>query len=306
VSNDRQSNLAHSVRQRLINLSKERNEDPNLIFIRYALERLLYRLSRSGKANQFILKGAMLFVVWTEKTHRPTRDLDLLGLHDASDSSLVKTFRQILQAKVKPDGLEFDPQSITITDIHEAQDYPGKRIKLLAKLGNAPIRLQIDIGFGDIMTPEAKDIDYPVLLDFPPPHIKVYPCETVIAEKLQAFVAFDMAISRMKDFYDLWVISRWFSFDGEILVKAINATFNRRRTVIPSDTPPALTDEFSGNEDKIIQWKAFLKRNKLEDTAELSKVVQNLRQFLLPPLLSAAKNEIFNKSWYSGGYWSQK
>lgn len=304
MSSGKRSNLAHSVRQRLINLSKEKNEDPNLIFIRYALERLLYRLSRSGKANQFILKGAMLFVTWTDKTHRPTRDLDLLGLHDSSDSSLVKTFRQILQTKVEPDGLEFDPQSITITDVHEAQDYPGKRIKLLAKLGNAPIRLQIDIGFGDIITPEAKDIDYPVLLDFPPPHIRVYPCETMIAEKLQAFVVFDMAISRMKDFYDLWVISRRFSFNGGILAKAIKATFNRRKTAMPSHTPSALTDEFASNNDKITQWKAFLSRNKLEDSADLSKVVQDLRRFLLPPLLSTSKNEILNKSWPAGGPWS--
>jgi predicted nucleotidyltransferase component of viral defense system len=304
MSRDSLSNLAHSVRQRLLNLSKEREEDPNLIFIRYALERLLYRLSRSDKAEQFVLKGAMLFAVWTDRMHRPTRDLDLLGLGNPSDRVLVETFRQIAQTEVEPDGLEFDSENISITDIREAQDYPGKRVKIVAKLGNAPIRLQVDIGFGDVVTPEAEEINYPTLLDFPLPRVKTYPRETVVAEKLQAFVAFDMAISRMKDFYDLWVLSKQFSFDGEILVKAITATFDRRKTAMPSDTPPALTDEFASSNDKVTQWNAFLKRNELEEKVDLPKVVQDLRQFLLPPLLPAAGNDIIGNAWPPGGPWS--
>ena len=304
MSRDSLSNLAHSVRQRLLNHSKEREEDPNLIFLRYALERLLYRISRSDKAEQFVLKGAMLFAVWTDRMHRPTRDLDLLGLGDSSDRILTETFRQIAQTEVEPDGLEFDSENISITDIREAQDYPGKRVKLVAKLGNAPIRLQVDIGFGDVVTPEAKEINYPTLLDFPPPRVKTYPRETVVAEKLQAFVAFDMAISRMKDFYDLWVLSKQFSFDGSALVEAVKATFNRRSTVIPDDTPAALTDEFANSSDKRTQWTGFLARNKLQDTAtDLSEVVQQLRKFLLPPLSSAAKKETLNKSWRPGGPW---
>ena len=160
------SNLAHSVRQRLLNLSKDREEDPNLIFIRYALERLLYRLSRSDKVEQFILKGAMLFAVWTDRMHRPTRDLDLLSLGSSSDHILIETFKQIVQTEVEPDGLEFDSENISITDIREAQAYPGKRVKLVAKLGSAPMRLQVDIGFGDVVTPEAEEINYPTLLGF--------------------------------------------------------------------------------------------------------------------------------------------
>ena len=298
------ANLAHSVRQRLLNLAMKRGEDPNLIFIRYALERLLYRLSRSGKADQFILKGAMLFAVWTDRTHRPTRDLDLLGSGDVSDQALIKAFQQIAQVNVEPDGLEFDPESLKIAEIREGQDYPGKRVKLLAKLGNAETNLQIDIGFGDVVTPEAKEIDYPTLLDFPPPHIKVYPPETVVAEKLQAMVAFDMTISRMKDFYDLWIISKQFSFDGAILAEAIKATFDRRGTIIPNDTPTALTDDFAADNDKRTQWRAFIKRSGLNDASvKLSQVLDELRVFLLPPLFSAADNKAFNQSWTDGGPW---
>ena len=305
MSKSELGNLAHSVRQRLLNLARNREEDPNLIFIRYALERLLYRLSCSDRTDQFILKGAMLFAVWTDRAHRPTRDLDLLGLNDASDKALSEAFQQITRVEVEPDGLEFDPESIKIAEIREGQDYAGKRVKLLARLGNAKINLQIDIGFGDVITPEAKEIDYPTLLNFPPPHIKAYPCETVVAEKLQAVVAFDMTISRMKDFYDLWIISKQFSFDGTILAEAIKATFERRSTTIPSDTPTALTDEFANNDDKLTQWRAFLKRSGLEDASvELSQTVDELRVFLLPPLFSVANNKAFNQSWTEGGPWS--
>ncbi|NVL91243.1 MAG: nucleotidyl transferase AbiEii/AbiGii toxin family protein [Desulfobacterales bacterium] len=299
------ANLAHSVRQRLLNISKDRSEDPNIIFIRYALERFLYRLSRSGKANQFILKGAMLFAIWTDKTHRPTRDLDLLSFDSVSDRTLIKTFQQITGVEVEPDGLVFDPKSITIAEIREGQDYPGKRLKISAKLGNTQTNLQIDIGFGDVVTPAAREIDYPTLLDFPPPHIKVYPPETVVAEKLQAMVAFDMTISRMKDFYDLWIISKQFSFEGSVLAEAIRATFEHRGTAIPNDTPTALTDDFAADNDKPTQWRAFLRRNGLEDAAvELPKIIEELRLFLIPPLFSAANNEAFNKSWTNGGPWS--
>lgn len=300
-------NLAHSVRQRLLNLARNREEDPNLVFIRYALERLLYRLSCSDMADRFILKGAMLFAAWTDRTHRPTRDLDLLGFGDVSDEALIMAFQQIAQAKVEPDGVEFDSESIKIGEIREGQDYPGKRVKLSANLGNTQTNLQIDIGFGDVVTPAVKEIDYPTLLDFPAPHVKAYPCETIVAEKLQAIVAFDMTISRMKDFYDLWVISKQFSFDGTILAEAIKATFDRRKTTIPNDTPTALTDEFASDEDKLKQWRAFLKRSGLEGTSlALSRLVDELRVFLLSPLLSVASNKTFSRSWSDGGPWRSK
>lgn len=298
-------NPAHSVRQRLLNKARERREDPNLVLIHYALERFLYRLGRSRYRDRFILKGAMLFAAWTQQPYRPTRDLDLLGIGDSSDAALLRVFSEIVRTPVEPDGLEFDGPSISISEIREAQDYPGKRIKLPARLGNARLNLQIDVGFGDAVTPEPAEIDYPVLLDLPAPRIRAYPCETVIAEKLQALVAFDMAISRMKDFYDLWMLSKRFPFEGTSLSAAIAATFQRRGTAIPTGVPTALTDEFAGDRGKQTQWTAFLKRNVLPDAPpSLSTVVHHLRAFLLEPLQAAAQESLLSKSWRPGGPWA--
>jgi len=247
----------------------------------------------------------MLFAAWTDQPHRPTRDLDLLGIGDSSDQVLVQVFEEIVGTSVEPDGLEFDDSSISISEIREAQDYPGKRIKLPARLGNARLNLQIDVGFGDAVTPEPAEIDYPALLDLPAPRIMAYPCETVIAEKLQALVAFDMAISRMKDFYDLWVLSKQFPFDGASLSAAIAATFERRGTAIPSGVPTALTDRFAGDHIKQTQWAAFLIRNGLTDSApDLPSVIRDLRAFLLAPLQAAAERQALLKSWKPGGPWA--
>lgn len=297
--------LAQSIHQRLLNKARERKEDPNLILIHYALERFLYRLACSAHRDRFILKGAMLFAAWTDQPHRPTRDLDLLGIGDSSDQALVRVFGQIVGTSVEPDGLEFDDRSISISEIREAQDYPGKRIKLPARLGNARLNLQIDVGFGDAVTPEPAEIDYPALLDMPAPRVRAYPCETVIAEKLQALVAFDMAISRMKDFYDLWVLSKQFPFEGASLSAAIAATFERRGTAIPSGVPTALTDEFSNNRIKQTQWTGFLNRNGLTDSApDLSSAIRDLRTFLLEPLQAVFERQVLLKSWKPKGPWA--
>ncbi len=298
-------NLAQSVHHRLLNKARERKEDPNLVLIRYALERFLYRLGRSQHKDRFVLKGAMLFAAWTGQPHRPTRDLDLLGIGDSSDATLTWAFGDIVRTPVEPDGLEFDDHSISISEIQEAQDYPGKRIKLPARLGSTRLNLQIDVGFGDAVVPEPAEIDYPTLLDSPSPRIRAYPCETVIAEKLQALVAFDMAISRMKDFYDMWMLSKRFSFDGASLSTAIAATFARRRTAIPEGVPTALTDEFANDHIKQTQWAAFLNRNTLTDApADLSSVVHDLRIFLLEPLQAAGQKKTFSKSRKPGGPWA--
>jgi len=164
--------LAQSIHHRLLSKAKEQREDFNLVLIRYALERFLYRLGRSRHKDRFILKGAMLFAAWTDQPHRPTRDLDLLGIGDSSDEALRLVFREIVRTPVEPDGLEFDDGSIRISEIREAQDYPGKRIRLKVQLGNARLDLQIDVGFGDAVTPEPAEIDYPALLDLPSPRIR--------------------------------------------------------------------------------------------------------------------------------------
>jgi hypothetical protein len=298
------NNLVASIRQRLLNISKERNEDPNLVFIRYAVERLLYRITRSKQSGQFILKGAMLLATWTGRPHRPTKDLDLLGSGDSSSERIQKIFHDICEVEVEPDGLEFSTESIQVTEIREGLEYPGQRVKLEARLGNARINVQIDIGFGDTVIPKAIKIEYPTLLNMPAPHIHAYPPETVVAEKFQSMVSLGMLNSRMKDYYDLRMIAKEFQFDGNTMAKAIKATFNRRNTDIPTETPVALTEEFFSNQEKNTQWQAFLRRSKLENTSvELSQVINELCKFLLPPTLAISNNIDFNQMWADGGPW---
>jgi len=265
MSSEPSKNLEASVHQRLLNMSRERKEDFNLILTRYAVERFLYRLSCSKHTDSFVLKGAMLMAIWIGQLHRPTRDLDLLGFGDSEAETLKTVFGEICLVEVEKDGLEYEANSVEIEEIRENQEYPGQRVKVSAKLGNARIRIQIDVGFGDAVTPKAKSINYPVLLDYPAPRIRAYNKETQIAEKLQSMVFLGMANSRMKDFYDIFALSKTFSFDGNKLVKAIKATFERRGTQIPEDIPLALSDEFANSVDKNNQWKAFINRNSLED-----------------------------------------
>jgi predicted nucleotidyltransferase component of viral defense system len=298
-------NIAASLRQRLLKLSRERGEDFQLVLTWYAAERFLYRLAQSKYAVQFILKGAMLLNVWMGRSHRPTRDLDFAGYGEASPERLITLFQEICQVDVEEDGVQYDIDSIQVNEIRENQEYQGQRVRLIAYLETARIPVQIDIGFGDVVTPEAEEISYPTLLDSPVPRILVYPPETVISEKVQAMVALGMVNSRMKDFYDLRMIAKLFTFDGSKLVEAIRATFNRRTTGIPESSPVALTEEFSTDRDKATQWKAFLTRSGLENTAvDFPQIIEELRLFLIPPLQAAARGRDFNFEWTGGGPWS--
>jgi predicted nucleotidyltransferase component of viral defense system len=297
-------NIAASVKQRLLNLSRERGEDPNLVFIRYAVERLLFRISRSKHSTRFILKGAMLFAAWMGKTYRSTKDVDLLGSGDASAEGLRNIFGEICQTEVEPDGMEFKTDRIQITAIREDLEYPGQRIKIESRLGNVRVNIQIDIGFGDSVVPDPVKINYPTLLKMPALHIYAYPPETVVAEKFESMVSRGLLNSRMKDYYDLKMMAKEFSFEGQILSKAIKATFIRRGTAIPRDTPVALTEEFSSNPDKKIQWKAFLKTSKLDDIKmEISQIIDDIHAFIMPLVIAAANNRPFTKSWPAGGPW---
>jgi len=297
-------NLAASVRQRLLNISRQQQEDFNLLLSRYAIERLLYRLTRSPFAEQFILKGAALFAVWTGKHHRPTYDLDLLGYGDGSRATLTTIFGSICQVDVEADGLTFYPDSVRVQEIREGQVYSGQHVDMIAKLDTARIPVRIDIGFGDAVTPSPVLTDYPTLLTLPSPRLRTYPPETVIAEKLHAMVVLGMTNSRMKDFYDLWILARLFAFDGATLAKAIQATFERRQTVIPAVSPTALTGEFATNVDKIKQWQAFLNRNRLnEGSVTFGEVIAALHHFLWPPLSALTTDQIFSATWPAGGPW---
>lgn len=298
-------NVADSVRDRLLNLSRQRNEDFNLLLVRFAIERFLYRLSQSQFSNQFVLKGATLFIIWQGDLHRPTRDLDLLGYGDSSNKSLQALITDVCNLPVTEDGLIFDTNSMRVSEIREAQEYGGKRITLKANLGSAVIPLKIDVGFGDIVFPKALVADYPALLAYPKPNLRIYTKETVIAEKFQAITVLGMANSRMKDYYDLWTLAHLFKFSGPILQRAIKATFDQRQTEILMPTPIGLTNEFAADSDKNKQWQAFVNRNRIDiETDGLTEIVAEIQNFLLPPWQSLAEGKEFNLMWQSGKRWS--
>jgi predicted nucleotidyltransferase component of viral defense system len=299
--------MAASVRQRLMNKAREQNEDFGIVLTRYGLERFLYRLAQSRHRQQFILKGAMLFQLWSGQPHRPTRDLDLLGQGDPDPDRFKGLLRDICQQKVEDDGLEFHAESIGAERMREGEEYQGLRLKLLATLATARIPIQIDIGFGDSVYPGPNEMVYPTLLDLPAPTLMVYPRETVVAEKYQAMVMLGIANSRMKDFYDLWTLAQHFEFSGHVLSSAIRATFERRKTTLPEQTPLALTSEFTGDRQKLMQWRAFLRKGKLEiEGTELSTIAENLRTFLLPPTQSLISGDNFELDWFPNGPWQAK
>jgi predicted nucleotidyltransferase component of viral defense system len=305
VTKSKPTNLPASVRQRLANLAREQNEDFQLVLTRYVLERLLYRLSRSHYCEQFVLKGAMLFPLWGGQPHRPTRDLDLLGRGENSIAAAERAFRDVCRGAVEADGLTFLADTVHGEVIKEAQEYEGLRLSLECRLENARISVQIDIGFGDAVVPGPVAATYPVMLDFPAPVLDVYSRESVVAEKLQAMVILGIANSRMKDFYDLWVLARQFEFQGPVLCRAIWATFQRRRTPLPAGTPLALTPEFFNERAKQAQWRAFLDKGRLGLAGiSLGDVALVLRAFLTAPITALRADRDYPLSWPPGGPWS--
>lgn len=298
------TNLPASVRRQLLNRARSTGEDFNLILKHYAIERLLFRLAQSRHSDQFVLKGAMLFKVWTGRLYRPTQDLDLLGFGDESGDGVVRQFAEIVAAEVEPDGLRFDATSIRAEEIREDQEYRGQRVRLTATLGSARVDVQIDIGFGDVVTPTAQMIEYPSLLDLPAPRVRAYSRESVVAEKLQAIVALGFLNSRMKDYYDIWSMSREFGFEGPILSEAISATFSRRKTTLPELVPIGLSLEFASDADKVTQWVAFLRRSALEvEGHSLAALLGEMLEFLTPPMRAAAGGQRFTLTWPAGGPW---
>ncbi len=300
-------NLAASVRQRLLNLSRKTGDDFQLLLTRYAIERLLYRLAESEYAPRFVLKGAMLFALWTGEMHRPTRDLDLLGFGDGSDGELARVFRSLCSAAVADDGLTFAADTVTVEPIREDQEHGGRRVTMVVRLGSARVDLQVDVGFGDAITPRPESITYPTLLGMDPPRLCAYPRETVVAEKVEAMVKLGLSNSRMKDFYDLAIMARTFSFIGPVLRDAIRATFTRRRTALPATSPVALTEGFASDETKRKQWQAFRKRSGVaEKVGDLNGTVTELATFLGPPLAAAAGGREFALRWKPGGPWEAR
>lgn len=338
-------NVAASVAARLLTVAHEHEEEYQLVLMRYGLERLLYRLGRSPYAGQFVVKGALLFTVWaaqTERTdqaeasaasndvgssltasgvpraqrphraHRATHDLDLLGYGSADLARLEQVFRDLCQLQLpvgEDDGLTFQPETVRAAPIRKEQEYGGIRVHLLALLGKARIPLQVDVGFGDVVTPAPAEVAFPTLLpDLPAPQVRVYPRETVVAEKFEAIVRLGLPNTRMKDFYDLWTLASQFAFAGGQLCAALRATFGRRATALPAadEEPVALTQRFGDDRTKQLQWAAFLRKGRLvaDPKPALLDVLVILRMFLLPPSAAIAARQPFDQMWRAGGPWT--
>lgn len=271
-----QRNVAASIRARLKQHADARQQDFNLTLTHYGLERLLYRLSVSQHAHRYLLKGALLFSLWYDQPHRPTRDADLLGFGPDDVESAVAVFREIGSIEVD-DGLVFDVTSVKGSVIRKEAGYSGVRVDLLAALDGARIALQVDIGFGDAVTPAPKLVDYPVLLTgLPAPQLRAYPKYTVVAEKLHAVCLLGMANTRMKDYFDLWVLLTEGGLDAAELQRAVEATFARRKLALPLAVPMGLSDAFAQDAAKQRQWFAFLKKNQLQ-ALNLGETVALLR-----------------------------
>lgn len=294
-------NLAASVRARLTQRARARRENVQLVMTRYAIERLLYRLSLSAYREGFVLKGAMLFSLWAPTRYRATGDLDLLGFGDNAPERVAEIFRELFAIEFD-DGLVFRPDSVKAAAAREEDEYNGVTVDFQVELAGARLPVHVDVGYGDAITPGAIEIEYPSLLELPPPKLRAYPPETVLAEKFQAMTALGMVNSRMKDFFDIWAISTTFAFEGMVLAQAIQATFDRRDTPVPTEPPLALTPQFA--EAKRTQWTAFLRRTEISLAPESFPEIQaRITALMMPPAMAVASGQAFELSWTASGGW---
>ncbi len=297
-------NLPASIKQRLSNFSEEIGESLNLVALRYANERFLYRLSKSKHADRLILKGATLLAHWMDAPHRPTKDIDFLGHGDSSDEAILSMVSDILLTEVEDDGLIFNVDAISVREIREDVEYGGLRVKFSVSLGKMVIPMQIDIGFGD--APGAVEVvTMQTILGQPAPKVRAYQKEVVVAEKFHAMVEKGIANSRMKDYVDIWLLSKEFDFTSKALSAAIKATFASRGTTVPFEAPVALTEAFSSDAAKIAQMRSFIsdKTNLEAGSVELAEIVDDLRDFLMPVVHQISGGQIEDKAWTAGGPW---
>ena len=282
------SNMAASVRTRLLGIAKTQESDFNQVLVRFALERILYRLSQSEHARRFLLKGALLFTLWYDMPHRATRDADLLGFGASDLESVAQVFREIAAISVN-DGIVFDPASVAAEEIRKEAGYGGVRVTIAGELAKVRCKTQIDVGFGDAVTPGPVDSVYPVLLnDLPAPRLRVYPTYTVVAEKLHAIALLGMTNSRVKDYFDLSVLLERETLDADLLAQAIKATFERRGMAVPTELPVGLTDEFAHDTSLQALWQSFVKKNELA-SEPLAAIVVRLRTALESALNRAVR-----------------
>ena len=296
-------NIAASVRQRLLNKARETGRPFNELLQYFSMERFLYRLSKSAHAGKFVLKGALMFTAWQAPVTRPTMDIDLLGITDNSIDAIVAMAKEICLQRVEPDGLVFEPDSVGGERIVEDADYGGVRVRFRGTLGTARVTMQLDIGFGDIVVPKPEMADYPTILDLPVPRLRGYSRESAVAEKFEAMVKLGVLNSRVKDFFDIWLLSRQFDFAGETLALAIERTFTARGTTNTGD-PIALTEDFAKESFRQTQWQGFVRKNRLQGTpANFADIVETIAIFLGPVVRALAASEGFQGSWKAPGPW---
>jgi Nucleotidyl transferase AbiEii toxin, Type IV TA system len=295
--------IAASIRQRLQNEARKAARPFSEVLQYYAMERFLYRLSESSHADSFVLKGALMLIAWRSPQTRPTLDIDLLGRVSNSLRTIAAVIKDLCRQEVEPDGLHFDPASVTTARIAEDAGYEGVRAKFRGRLGTARVSMQIDVGFGDVVIPPPTLIDYPTLLDLPMPRLHTYSRETTIAEKLEAMIKLGSLNSRLKDFFDIWSLSRQFEFKGTILAEAISKTFAHRGTAIQAQ-PAGWSQDFLQDPRRIAQWRAFCRKALLNDIpTDFGEVVRSVADFLGPITRALAENQAFHSTWRPMGPW---
>lgn len=295
--------IGASVRQQLLNRARAEGRPFQELLQYFAMERFLYRLAKSEFADRFVLKGALLLTAWNAPVTRPTMDIDLAGRTSNELEHVRSVFADLCRLDTEPDGLEFDPRSIEAQRIKEDAEYEGVRIRFNATLAKAHIPMQIDVGFGDVIVPQPVEVEYPAMLEFPPPVLRAYTKETVVAEKLEALTVLGMLNSRIKDYYDLALLARLYPLEGVLLVEAIHSTFRHRGTRVEAN-PVGLTDAFSSDPARAVQWRAFVRRSRLDAGWELEKIVDQVRLFASEPLAAAAEDRSLYLNWRPGGPWA--
>lgn len=299
-------NLPASIHQKLLNNARKTNRPFLEVMQYFAIERFLYRLSKSPYAEKFVLKGALMFSVWEPGLPRPTKDIDFLGRTSNDLPAIVRIIKGVCSIKAESDGLVFAPGSVAGERITENSDYQGVRVYFWAGLGKARVSMQIDIGFGDIVVPGVQSISYPAILDMPEPVLKGYTRESVIAEKLEAMIKLDIINSRMKDFFDIWILARQFDFNGATLAKAIKETFRHRKTAIIKE-PHIFAADFRNDKTKQAQWGAFLRKNKLAIApVDFAEALSAIAGFVKPVLSALADGKGFPALWKAAGFWKLK
>jgi predicted nucleotidyltransferase component of viral defense system len=278
------TNIGASVRAQLLNIARESGQDYNRVLIRYAQERLLYRFSVSHYRSNFILKGALLFLTYDIPDHRPTKDIDFLGHGVTNEINGIKSVIEEVTAIVVEDGVTFDHSTIIVKPIADQTEYGGLRVSIRCSVGGARNVLQVDVGFGDRITAGPLDADFPTMLGFPAPNIRVYSLESAIAEKFESIVRLNIATSRMKDFYDLVHLAKHQALDAGTLAEAIRLTFSIRGTPLP-DREMIFSDAFMSDNTKDAQWTAFQRTSKLTTVGSFRDAIGLIEQFLGPILL---------------------